>query len=137
MSKYLCELAFEWRRHFSNADERLVVIRYPTLVGAGPLESPFGGGKYYLQARKEVAAKERGKTPTCREKARNMLTYKRAADYTAQVLKRLPDRKFRYVNVAGPYAFSDKDYHVAVRYIPLCKKFHGIPVWAVPVPVYR
>ena len=45
-----------------------------------------------------------------------MLTYRRAAEYTAQVLARLPDPEFRYVNVAGPYAFSDKDYHVAVRY---------------------
>jgi hypothetical protein len=117
LSKYLCELAFEWRRHFDeHADDRLVVLRYPTLVGAGPVESKFGGGKYYLQARKEVAEKTRGKTPTCREKARNMLTYRRAAEYTAQVLARLPDPEFRYVNVAGPYAFSDKDYHVAVRY---------------------
>ncbi len=117
LSEYLCELAFEWRRHFDgHANDRLVVLRYPTLVGAGPVESKFGGGKYYLQARKEVAEKTRGKTPTCREKARNMLTYRRAAEYTAQVLARLPDPEFRYVNVAGPYAFSDKDYHVAVRY---------------------
>ena len=32
------------------------------------------------------------------------------------MLKRLPDPKFSYVNIAGPYAFSDKDYHIAVRY---------------------
>merc|ERR1719197_656093 len=66
LSKYLCELAFEWRRHFSNATDRLVVIRYPTLVGAGPLQSSFGGGKYYMQACKEVVAKERGRTPSYR-----------------------------------------------------------------------
>ena len=45
-----------------------------------------------------------------------MLTYSRVAAYTAQVLQRLPDPNFLYVNIAGPYAFSDKDYHIAVRY---------------------